>query len=444
MNLRWTGRGSARVFCPVCDAEGVQPAIAKVRVEWQRRPVVVVRCATCATVVPSADLPPDAAYQCAYWAWDNYVEQSAGVEFLASMLALVDAPPGSTFLDVGCGFGFGLDLAVRLRGWDGIGLDPSEGADRGRAALGQDIRRVLLDPAFEPGRTFDVIFCSEVVEHLRHPRPVLAEIRARLAPGGAAIITVPDATVISPDRPLTVAEPALSIGHHEFVPTIDGFRSLFEEAGLTAEVWSRGTNLVAVAAADPTGLARLRRDGVAELRDLAEYARLHVESAPTDSPLAVGMAMRRVKYLAYDGRIPDAAAAIPALAAILRARYGIDLAQPDTIAVDGGPVPAVLAGACYFAGLASCIVDQDPLQGDRYFRAAARSGRAHRQQFDRYFDPEVGRFAMEALGELASLHAPTDPARSRTALAELDQIASDCGDRTFADAYHARVDPLLI
>ncbi|MEI8000322.1 MAG: class I SAM-dependent methyltransferase [Actinomycetes bacterium] len=428
----------------MCNQTGSQPLVATVRVGWQPRPVEFVRCAGCATIVPSAVIPPAAAYQGEHWDWDLYVEQTAGVEALAATLALVDAPAGSTFLDVGCGFGFGLDLAVRLRGWDGIGLDPSEGADRGRAALGLDLRRALLDPAFEPGRQFDVIFCSEVVEHLRHPQPVLAEIRDRLAPGGAAIITVPDAAVISPEQPRTVAEPAISIGHHEFIPTLDGFRTLLSDAGLTAEVWSRGTNLVAVAAAEPTGLARLRRDADVALADLASYAAAHVAAARPDSPLAVGMAMRRVKYLAYDGRITDAAAAIPDLAETLSARYGIDLSRPDSIAADGNPVPAVLAGACYFAGLSSCIVDREPIRGDRFFRAAARSGRAHRALFGRYLDPEVARFAMEALGELASLHAPTDPERTREALAELDAVAAECGDRAFADLYHARVDPLLV
>lgn len=442
MNVRWVERGRATVRCPLCATTTARPLIARVQVGWQRRRIGLVRCPDCGTVVPTAVLPPADAYEGEYWDWDYYVEQAAGIEVIAQTLALVDAPRGSTFLDVGCGFGFGLDLAVNLRGWRGMGLDPSEGARRGAAALGLDIRQDLLDPGFEPGARFDVILCSEVVEHLRDPLPVLTEIRARLAHGGVAVLTVPDAAVIDPGQPLTVVEPAISIGHHEFVPDADGFRRLLDEAGLVAEVRSRGTNLVAIAAADPAALDRSRPDEPVPLAELADYCGRRSADAPDDSPLAVGMTLRQVKFLAYDGRIPDAAACIPRLTTVLSARYGIDLADADSLLTVTEP-PAALVGAAYFAGLIACIVDEQPLRGVTLFRAAARSADLHHRSFGRYFDPEVARFAMESLGELAALLAPTDRNGARVALRDLDRVARRAGDRSFADRYHARVDPVL-
>lgn len=42
-----------------------------------------------------------------------------------------------------------------------------------------------------PGRRFDVIVCSEVLEHVAEPLLVLKGIGALLAPGGLGVITVP-------------------------------------------------------------------------------------------------------------------------------------------------------------------------------------------------------------------------------------------------------------
>jgi SAM-dependent methyltransferase len=39
---------------------------------------------------------------------------------------------------------------------------------------------------------FDLIVCSEVLEHLREPRALLASIREKLAPGGSVFITIPN------------------------------------------------------------------------------------------------------------------------------------------------------------------------------------------------------------------------------------------------------------
>jgi SAM-dependent methyltransferase len=52
---------------------------------------------------------------------------------------------------------------------------------------------VLADAAQLPLRigSFDAVLCSEVLEHVSDPRPVLAQIQRVLKPGGQVIITVP-------------------------------------------------------------------------------------------------------------------------------------------------------------------------------------------------------------------------------------------------------------
>src|SRR4030095_13535602 len=108
------------------------------------------RCDDCASVLLSAVIPVDDAYTGEHWDWDQYVEHTAAIEVIANTLARVDAPRGARLLDLGCGFGFGLDLGEQLFGWRGLGLDPSPAARLGAEELGLDIRPAPLLPLLHP------------------------------------------------------------------------------------------------------------------------------------------------------------------------------------------------------------------------------------------------------------------------------------------------------
>lgn len=45
---------------------------------------------------------------------------------------------------------------------------------------------------FEVARTYDIVFCTEVIEHMVHPGSAVKKLFAMLNPGGTLIITVPD------------------------------------------------------------------------------------------------------------------------------------------------------------------------------------------------------------------------------------------------------------
>lgn len=90
-------------------------------------------------------------------------------------------------LDLGCGDGRSYD-AFRARDplveWTGLDIEGSaEVTQRTRT----DATFVAFDGQripFENGR-FDLIFCKQVLEHVRRPEPLVAEVARCLAPGGA-------------------------------------------------------------------------------------------------------------------------------------------------------------------------------------------------------------------------------------------------------------------
>ncbi len=100
-------------------------------------------------------------------------------------------------LDVGCGNGFLLaQLARRARpGTQFFGLDVSQKAlDLTQAAVGFPVSCLVgdvADKATLPADTYDLVVCSEVLEHIEDDEQAVANLCALVKPGGRLVITVP-------------------------------------------------------------------------------------------------------------------------------------------------------------------------------------------------------------------------------------------------------------
>jgi SAM-dependent methyltransferase len=89
-------------------------------------------------------------------------------------------------LDLGCGTGDSIDL-FRARDPDvqWVGLDvPASPEAAGRTR--RDARFETFDGVSIPfaDGSFELVYCKQVLEHVRHPEPLLAEVRRVLVPGG--------------------------------------------------------------------------------------------------------------------------------------------------------------------------------------------------------------------------------------------------------------------
>ncbi|MBB3262941.1 SAM-dependent methyltransferase [Azospirillum sp. OGB3] len=98
---------------------------------------------------------------------------------LQGLLRLIDSYEFRTVLDVGSGGG---DHARLLRhiGKEVVTVDLHRDAD---------IRADFMDAVID--RTFDVVWCSHVLEHQRNPGTFLEKLRRCLAPDGVLAISVP-------------------------------------------------------------------------------------------------------------------------------------------------------------------------------------------------------------------------------------------------------------
>ncbi len=111
-------------------------------------------------------------------------------------------PRATAALDVGCGGGFITEEAARM-GFVTTGVDPSAGSLRaaaGHAELsGLDIRYRKGEGESLPfaDRSFGVVFCCDVLEHVRDLPKVISEIARVLEPGGVFIYDTLNRTWLS-------------------------------------------------------------------------------------------------------------------------------------------------------------------------------------------------------------------------------------------------------
>ena len=109
-------------------------------------------------------------------------------------LLLGAVQPGERVLDAGCGAGRFV-AALRDAGAVPVGVELAEGAlARARRNVpGADLRLVGADGSLPLGHgEVDVVWCSEVLEHVPDTIAFLTEIRRVLRRGGRLLVTVPD------------------------------------------------------------------------------------------------------------------------------------------------------------------------------------------------------------------------------------------------------------
>ncbi|MEK6799267.1 MAG: class I SAM-dependent methyltransferase [Planctomycetota bacterium] len=116
---------------------------------------------------------------------------------LACIRRLANAYPGRRLLEIGCGGGHVLRMFPQC---ELTGVDVSgEMLAKARRNLGDLPARLIKGEVHEAGladATFDVIICTEVLEHVVDPQRLLREARRLLAPGGRLVVTFPNDRLI--------------------------------------------------------------------------------------------------------------------------------------------------------------------------------------------------------------------------------------------------------
>ena len=159
----------------------------------------LVRCAHCGSATTDAQMDTARArayYQGSYFRGGDYEDYPRDESIIKSNFerfaqAMIPHGPHGRLLEVGCAYGFFMDVAQKH--WDVEGIDVSEAAIND--ARGRHGPRVtcgdLLSAPLEFGG-YDWVVAWDVIEHVDRPRDYLQRMGQLLRPGGHLALTTGD------------------------------------------------------------------------------------------------------------------------------------------------------------------------------------------------------------------------------------------------------------
>ncbi len=185
---------------------------------------------------------------------------------------------------------------------------------------------LLQDCAPLAGRRFDLVYASEVVEHVPDPAAFVALLAERLTPEGVLVLTTPTVDYVRPENLSHTLLAALSPGFHGFLLSAQAFGDLARAAGLAhVEVRTFGERQMLWASRAPLVLdfedGRMRGPYL-------DYMAEHVAKRDSGSPVWQGYAYRLLRDLTNAGRYAQAQPLAQSLFAAVAESHGAHVLDP--------------------------------------------------------------------------------------------------------------------
>jgi SAM-dependent methyltransferase len=186
--------------CAACGASEARPL-------YEVQGFRIVACSTC--WLPRTQLPPDfdpaSIYDASYFAggqtggYADYQGSSETLraEFGRTLAALERSgtAPGGSLIELGCAYGFFLDLARDQ--FSVSGVEVSAHAREACRVRGLRVEPELTQDFVAERGPFDVAVMLDVIEHLSDPADTLSKLRGALRPGAHLLITTGDVDALT-------------------------------------------------------------------------------------------------------------------------------------------------------------------------------------------------------------------------------------------------------
>ena len=372
LGFEWKRPVTTGQDCPICRTHGPHPH--KVTSSTPASPVGradYYECRHCHGVFAVPFSYPDYSEDYDFADYLRfYQEVGAGLEAMIQPLDLaLSLRPAKSLIDVGCGVPFVVDYARREYGLRAEGLDPSNYGRRGGESLGVEVIGELLGAGSRfDGQTFDILYSSEVIEHVEDPAAFLGVLVSHLNPDGMLILTTPNAENLGPDTDGLTNVSIVWPGIHHALFTPAAMKRALIAAGLAhCHISSATGHIVALASRSPLSIPDERPPS-----RLTSYLERDFPGLPL---LKGGNLFRLLRQAVGLGQWTRAAELRDALRARVLADYGWDIYDVNRFneAVAITPAPELFAGFPYFSGCLPFYIGMVDFQASpRNLESAAR------------------------------------------------------------------------
>lgn len=365
--LVWHRKLKRPARCPACDNQGDIPLFLDIpsRIPPHGK-VTFAKCPKCQGLFQLGFAAPSYSTEENY-PLKFYIEQGAGLDTLVLPAFIARPRSPKRYLEVGCGFGFGLDFARRMFGWEVCGIDPSYCARQGQRMLGVPIESRYFAASDVGMPPYDAIAAIEVLEHTEEPIEFLRILRGNLTQNGILILTTPNADYVEFAREKPGSLAVLSPGFHATIFTAKSLEIALRKAGFAeTQIVVRGATLLALAGPRAD---RINLDEVVIPAIYRAYLEGRFEVADPQSSLGIGFGYRLFKHLVNGGMYAEAELLRFKLAESVQARDNIDILNPHRLVANlahpwefetlNEQLPACLVGLLYFSAMLRLNGHQD-------------------------------------------------------------------------------------
>lgn len=196
------------------------------------------RCNACGTVtvLPFPTIDELKAFYEAYKGTTDYTKKETSKirRSRARIKRLMRLTSGKRFLDVGCNYGFAV-VAAHALGLDAHGIDVDSTAitsNQQRYPGKGAFTYIPVESHAANGAKADIVYTSEVIEHVPDPNSFVAAMAKILDAGGVLYLTTPDASHFKVPRNFTTWDQVIPPEHLTYF-TRKGMKALLERHGFT-------------------------------------------------------------------------------------------------------------------------------------------------------------------------------------------------------------------
>lgn len=249
----WSEPGSQHTPtpCPVCGQLATTKILTMTNVDLS---LPLVKCQCESVFYPNAKAPDYEVVE-GREAFLMRVDQAEGVDSIIKSLLISPDIADFSVVDLGCGIGFAVDYSA-FEGRSALGFDPSPSSKLANELLGIDISG-LPTPAQIANFTHpNIVFASEVIEHVPDPRLFMRDIKQMTGDDGYAIIATPSAEYVKIGNSLPTLISILAPSQHLFLLSAPALESLARDQGFAwTHSWIVDERLFCVAGPRPITLA---------------------------------------------------------------------------------------------------------------------------------------------------------------------------------------------